>query len=79
MQTEKDLKKLHDVAPGKLYGTRVVDGNIDRAIRRFKKQIRDSGILQEVYQRREFTKPSLIRRNQIKSAQYKENRRTESK
>lgn len=78
MQTEKDLKRLQDITPGKLSGTKVVDGNIDRALRKFKKTIKDSGIIQETFYRREYRKPSVIRRKQIKDAIFKQGRYNEN-
>lgn len=42
----------------------VHDGQIERAIRRFKKKVQQSGILDEVKRRREFVKPSVIKREE---------------
>lgn len=47
----------------------VHDDNIDRALRKFKKAVSDSGILQEVRDRQEYVKPTTkrkISRNQAK-------------
>ena len=38
------------------------DGNIEKAIRRFKKKVQQSGILDEVKRRREYVKPSVRQR-----------------
>jgi small subunit ribosomal protein S21 len=40
----------------------VQDGNFDRALRKFKKKITDSGLLQEVRDRQEFVKPTVRRK-----------------
>lgn len=40
----------------------VQDGNFDRALRKFKKKIADSGLLQEVRDRQEFVKPTIRRK-----------------
>jgi len=40
----------------------VRDGNLEKALRLFKKKIKDSRILLELRDRQEFTKPSLIKR-----------------
>lgn len=47
----------------------VHDGNTERALRKFKKMISDSGLLQELRERQEFVKPTIQRklaRNQAK-------------
>ena len=40
----------------------VQDGNTEKALRKFKKRITDSGLLQEVRDRQEFVKPTLRRK-----------------
>ena len=82
MQTEKPksffyLKKLQESAPGNLLGTTVTEGNIDKALRRFKKTIKDSGMILELFSRREFTKPSIVKRKQKKEARYRQRRHDE--
>jgi small subunit ribosomal protein S21 len=52
-------------------GRRVIvqDGNIEKALRKFKKKISDMNILQEVRDRQEFVKPTIkrkIAKNQAK-------------
>ena len=42
----------------------VHDGQIERAIRRFKKKVQQSGILDEVKRRREYVKPSILKREE---------------
>ena len=46
--------------------------NIDRALKRYKRKFRDTKVLREVRSRREYTKPSVSRRAEIKKAQYKQ-------
>ncbi len=56
----------------------VKDGeSIDRALKRFKRKFRDAKVLKELRKRREFTKPSVRRRNQILKAEYREKVRKE--
>lgn len=45
-------------------GRRVIvqDGNVEKALRKFKKKITDSGLLQEVRDRQEFVKPTIKRK-----------------
>jgi small subunit ribosomal protein S21 len=37
----------------------VTDGNVDKALRKFKKKITELGLLQEVRDRQEFVKPTI--------------------
>ena len=53
-------------------GRRVIvqDGNVDKALRKFKKKITDMGLLQEVRDREQFVKPTIkrkIAKNQAKN------------
>jgi small subunit ribosomal protein S21 len=76
MQLEKQIRKLQEIAPGNLYGVSVV-GGIDSALREFKRMIKKSGILTEVYARKEYEKPSITKRRTKKNAQYKQRRQNE--
>jgi small subunit ribosomal protein S21 len=40
----------------------VQDGNTDKALRKFKKKIADSGLLQEVRDRQQYVKPTVQRK-----------------
>ena len=40
----------------------VQDGNFEKALRKFKKKITESGLLQEVKERQEFVKPTVRRK-----------------
>ena len=40
----------------------VHDGNVEKALRKFKKKVQDSGILQEVRQRQKYVKPTIKRK-----------------
>lgn len=37
----------------------VKDGNVEKALRKFKKKISESGLLQELQERQTYTKPSV--------------------
>ncbi|MBX2877053.1 MAG: 30S ribosomal protein S21 [Saprospiraceae bacterium] len=47
--------------------------NIDRALKRYKRKFNETGVMKELRNRREFTKPSVKRRNEVLKAKYKEN------
>ena len=55
----------------------VVKGNINRALKQFKKKFRDTKVLKEVRERKNYTKPSIKRRKQKEKAilkrKYQEN------
>ena len=44
--------------------------NIDRALKRFKRKFDRTGTMRQLRRRQQFTKPSVIRRQEIKKAQY---------
>lgn len=46
--------------------------NIDRALKRYKRKFRDIGLMRELRNRREFTKPSVKRRTEVLKAKYKD-------
>ena len=43
-------------------GAKVVDGDLNTALKVFSREVKSSGILKEVYKRKEFIKPSDSRR-----------------
>jgi small subunit ribosomal protein S21 len=43
---------------------------IESALKRLKRKFRDTGVLKQVRDRQEYTKPSVTRRKQIQKAQY---------
>ena len=54
----------------RLYGRSVIvaDGNVEKALRKFKKKIQESGLLLELRDRAEYTKPNVIRKQKKKQA-----------
>ena len=40
----------------------VKDGNVEKALRKFKKKIAESGLLQDLQERERYTKPSVKRK-----------------
>jgi len=50
----------------------VKDGeSIDRALKRYKRKHRQIGVIKELRRRKQFTKPSVKRRNEVLKARYK--------
>ncbi len=46
--------------------------NIERALKKFKKKFERTGAVKQLRTRQHFTKPSVLRREEIKKAIYKE-------
>ena len=46
----------------------VKDDNVEKALRKFKKKIQESGLLLELRDRAEYTKPNVIRKQKKKQA-----------
>lgn len=46
--------------------------SIERALKRYKRKFRSTQILKELRRRKNFTKPSVQRRNEILNAEYRE-------
>ena len=43
---------------------------IESALKRLKRKFRDTGVMKQLRERKEFTKPSITRRKQIQKAKY---------
>ena len=54
----------------KLYGKTVFvkDGNVEKALRKFKKKVQDSGLLQELRDRETYEKPTTVRKRKKSAA-----------
>ncbi len=46
--------------------------SIDRALKRYKRKFQSTGILKELRRRKNFTKPSVARRNEVLNAVYRQ-------
>ena len=45
--------------------------SIDKALKKYKKKYEKSGVLKELRRRKQFTKPSVIRRTEVLKSEYK--------
>ncbi len=45
-----------------------VNGNLEKALAIFNKKVKQAGIIQEVYRRREYTKPSELKKQKREEA-----------
>lgn len=55
-----------------------VEGNIEKALRQWKRKFVTQKIVEELRDRSEYVKPSVRRRTEIKDAAYRQKKRTES-
>ena len=46
--------------------------SIDRALKKYKRKFERAGVLKELRRRKQFTKPSVIKRNVMLKAEYKQ-------
>ena len=60
------------IIPGRFKAAKVINGNIEAALKFWKRQVKESNVLQEVKDRKEFIKPSAIKRKQKMDAIRKE-------
>lgn len=73
----KKQKKMKISLAGGI-GANVVDGDLPDAIRHWKQEVKKSNILVETFERREFIKPSIVKKNILNKAKYKQKRQTEA-
>ena len=66
----KKQKAHKSIVSGNAKGVRVVESDIACALRTFKKQIKQSGVLDHVKNNRTFTKPSVKRRDVVNRAKH---------
>jgi small subunit ribosomal protein S21 len=54
----------------KFYGKTVIvkDGNVEKALRKFKKKVMDSGLLQDLRDRETYEKPTTVRKRKKSAA-----------
>lgn len=62
MKNKKFRKREEQYLYGHALGVKVINGNVEAALRKWKRLIKESGVIDEVKARREYIKPSAIRR-----------------
>ena len=68
----KKVRKEQMIVPGRFKAAKVINGNIEAALKFWKRQVKESNVLQEVKDRKEFIKPSAVKRKQKMDAIRKE-------
>ena len=56
------------IVTGPVVGVKVLNGNVEHAIKRFKRKVKESGIIQSVKKNKQYYKPSSIKRRQKQKA-----------
>ena len=73
----KKIRREDMEIPGCYTGVRVVNGNIELALKTFKRKMKDSGKLEELKDRKEYIKPSAVNRKKMQQAVRAEWRRNQ--
>ena len=63
-EPDRKVRREDMEIPGNSMAVRVVKGNIELALKTFKRKIKDSGKMEEDKARKEYIKPSAIKRKQ---------------
>lgn len=71
MSKKKKELDLKQAAPGSPIGVTVIDGNLNSALRTFKKLYKDSKMKRILVENKEYKKPSLKRREELLSAKHR--------
>ena len=72
----KKHKQHQSIIPGHSIGAKVVNKDINFALRTWKRKIKSSNILNTIKDKKEFIKPSFINRQKLISACYKQRLRS---
>ena len=67
-QHKKKFVKEEVYIYGHANGVKVINGNVEAAIRKWKRIMKDSGIMEELRNRKEYKKPTTVRREQRNAA-----------
>ena len=71
----KKIRREDIDIPGCATGVKVVNCNIELALKAFKRKLKDSGKIEELKDRKEYIKPSAVKRKKMQQAVRAEYRR----
>jgi small subunit ribosomal protein S21 len=74
MQKDRAKKQFYAIVPGHPNAVNVQEGDLVGALRVWKRNVKDSGLLQELHTRKEYEKPSVARRKARQRAVYRQKR-----
>tara|TARA_Y100000034_G_C6808349_1_gene363148 strand:+ start:519 stop:758 length:240 start_codon:yes stop_codon:yes gene_type:complete len=66
----KKLKYHQSIIPGHGIGSKVVNKDVNFALRNWKRKLKNSNILSDLKEKKEYTKPSVRKRQQKNTAIY---------
>jgi len=69
---KKKVRRELMYKPGGGIAVKVVENNVDAALKLFKKMVKDSGMMDELRERTEFVPKSITKRRQLELAKRKE-------
>ncbi len=69
-----ESKKTQSIIPGKLSSVRVVNGELHAALRVWKKQLKESRLIEQIMSRKHYEKPSVTAKQMRDAAKYKQER-----
>jgi len=69
-----ESKKTQAIIPGRLSSVRVLNGEIHAALRVWKKQLKESGLIEHLVERKRYVKPSTNSKQIRDAAKYKQKR-----
>ena len=72
----KKIKQHQSIIPGQSSGAKVVNRDINFALRTWKRKVKSSNILNTLKDKKEYIKPSFLKRQQLISASYKQKLRS---
>ena len=70
-----NLRRMRNTKVG-IVAVKVIKGDINRALKKYKRKVNDSGHLEELRERKTYTKPKTVRREQKQQAIRQQNRQT---
>lgn len=72
-----NFKKVKQINQNNLNGVNVVDGDLNSALRTFKRIIKDNNIIQECFDRKYYKKPSVTKKEILDTAKYNQTKETD--
>lgn len=69
-------RQFNTILPGRLNAISV-EGDIHFALKLWKKQLKDNLIIADCYERKFYQKPSVVKREKMNSAKYKQQKESE--
>ena len=69
---KKEIKKIASVLSGAGCGVKVIDGDLGFALRQWKRDTKNSKKIQSLFERQQYIKPSVLKRQQKQLAIFRQ-------